>query len=126
MAGPGAAGNNLNFLRRNEYQDNLTEVDTVKKLDDTLRYEKLRERMGNGDVDRRTFVQLLGCAGLVAGVSGSFMMAASRSAMAAARELYFEGWGGVVRPCARTPSILTSLPPATRSSTRLSAAKTKC
>ena len=73
----------------------------MKKLDDTVRYEKLRERMGNGDVDRRTFVQLLGCAGVVAGVSGSFMMAASRSAMAAARELYFEGWGGVVSEALR-------------------------
>ena len=73
----------------------------MKKLDDTVRYEKLRERMGNGDVDRRKFMQLLGCAGMVAGVSGSFMMAASRSAMAAGKELYFEGWGGVVSEALR-------------------------
>ena len=39
----------------------------MKKIDDTIRYEKLRERMGNGDVDRRKFMQLLGCAGVAPG-----------------------------------------------------------
>lgn len=73
----------------------------MKKLDDTVRYEKLRERMGNGDVDRRTFLNLLGCAGVVAGVSGGVMSAISRSAMAAGKELYFEGWGGVVSEALR-------------------------
>ena len=57
--------------------------------------------MGNGDVDRRKFMQLLGCAGIAAGVSGSFMTAMSSSAMAAGKELYFEGWGGVVSEALR-------------------------
>jgi spermidine/putrescine transport system substrate-binding protein len=73
----------------------------VKKLDDTKRYEQLIERVGNGDLDRRKFMQLLGCAGVAAGVSGSFMTAMSSSAMAAAKELYFEGWGGVVSEALR-------------------------
>ncbi len=38
----------------------------MKKQDDTVRYEKLRERMGNGDVDRRSFMQLLGWTGRLA------------------------------------------------------------
>ena len=73
----------------------------MKKIDDTKRYEKLHERMGNGDVDRRTFMQLLGYAGVAAGVSGSFMTAMSSSVMAAGKELYFEGWGGVVSEALR-------------------------
>ena len=73
----------------------------MKKIDDTKRYEQLLERVGNGDVDRRKFMQLLGCAGVAAGVSGSFMTAMSSSAMAAGKELYFEGWGGVVSEALR-------------------------
>lgn len=73
----------------------------MKKIDDTVRYEKLLERMGNGDIDRRSFMQLLGYAGVAAGVSGSFMMGMSSSAMAAGKELYFEGWGGVVSEALR-------------------------
>jgi spermidine/putrescine transport system substrate-binding protein len=73
----------------------------MKKIDDTVRYEKLREAVGNGDVDRRKFMQLLGCAGVAAGVSGSVMTAMSSSAMAAGKELYFEGWGGVVSEALR-------------------------
>ena len=73
----------------------------MKKIDDTKRYDQLRERMGNGDIERRKFMQLLGCAGVAAGVSGSFMTAMSSSAMAAGKELYFEGWGGVVSEALR-------------------------
>jgi spermidine/putrescine transport system substrate-binding protein len=71
------------------------------KMDSTKRFEKLTERMGNGDIDRRSFMNLLGCAGLVAGVSGGAMTAMSRQAMAAAKELHFEGWGGVVSEALR-------------------------
>jgi spermidine/putrescine transport system substrate-binding protein len=73
----------------------------MKKIDDTVRYERLRERVGNGDVDRRSFMQLLGCAGIAAGVSGGVMSAMSSSAMAAGKTLYFEGWGGVVSEALR-------------------------
>jgi spermidine/putrescine transport system substrate-binding protein len=73
----------------------------MKKIDDTVRYERLRERLGNGDVDRRSFMQLLGCAGIAAGVSGGVMSAMSSSAMAAGKTLYFEGWGGVVSEALR-------------------------
>ena len=78
----------------------------MKKLDDTVRYEKLREATGNGDVDRRKFMQLLGCAGVAAGVSGGFMTAMSSSAMAAGKELYFEGWGGVVSEALRKNAFM--------------------
>ncbi len=73
----------------------------MKKIDDTVRYERLRERLGNGDIDRRSFMQLLGCAGIAAGVSGGVMSAMSSSAMAAGKTLYFEGWGGVVSEALR-------------------------
>ena len=43
----------------------------TKKIDDTTRYARLRERMGNGDIDRRSFFGLLGAAGLYSGLSGS-------------------------------------------------------
>ncbi len=78
----------------------------MKKIDDTVRYEKLLEAAGNGDVDRRKFMQLLGCAGVAAGVSGSFMTAMSSSAMAAGKELYFEGWGGVVSEALRKNAFM--------------------
>lgn len=70
-------------------------------MDSTKRFEKLTERLGNGDIDRRSFMNLLGCAGLVAGVSGGAMTAMSRQAIAAATELHFEGWGGVVSEALR-------------------------
>ncbi|MCW2305994.1 ABC transporter substrate-binding protein [Rhodobium gokarnense] len=71
------------------------------KQDSTKRYEKLRERMGNGDIDRRSFMGLLGAAGLVAGVSGGIMTTLSRQALAAGTELNFEGWGGIVSEALR-------------------------
>lgn len=71
------------------------------KIDSTKRYERLRERLGNGDVDRRTLMRLLGFAGLAAGVSGGAMTAMSRQALAAGTELHFEGWGGVVSEALR-------------------------
>lgn len=73
----------------------------TKKIDDTTRYERLRERMGNGDIDRRSFFGLLGAAGMYAGVSGGIMTAMARQARAAGTELNFEGWGGVVSEALR-------------------------
>ncbi len=71
------------------------------KIDSTKRFEKLTERLGNGDIDRRSALALLGCAGLAAGVTGGVMTGLSRHAMASAKELYFEGWGGVVSEALR-------------------------
>jgi len=73
----------------------------MKKMTTTKRYDQLRERVGNGDIDRRSFISLLGYAGLAAGVSGGAMTAFSRQALAAGTELYFEGWGGVVSEALR-------------------------
>jgi spermidine/putrescine transport system substrate-binding protein len=73
----------------------------TKKIDNTKRYEKLREAVGNGDVDRRTFFGLLGSAGVTAGLSGGIMSAMAKQARAAGTELHFEGWGGVVSEALR-------------------------
>ena len=73
----------------------------TKKIDDTKRYENLRERMGNGDIDRRSFFGLLGAAGITTGLSGGIMTAMATQARAMGTELYFEGWGGVVSEALR-------------------------
>lgn len=71
------------------------------KMDSTKRYEKLRERIGNGDIDRRSLLALLGYAGIAAGVGGGVMTGLSRRALAAGTELHFEGWGGIVSEALR-------------------------
>jgi len=73
----------------------------MKNIYSTKRYEILRERMGNGDVDRRTFMGLLGAAGITAGVSGGIMVGMAQQARAAGTTLSFEGWGGVVSEALR-------------------------
>ena len=73
----------------------------MNNIDSTRRYEILRERLGNGDVDRRTFVGLLGSAGIAAGVSGGVMAGMAQQARAAGTSLSFEGWGGVVSEALR-------------------------
>ncbi|MGC9417865.1 MAG: extracellular solute-binding protein [Rhodovulum sp.] len=64
----------------------------TRKMDDTTRYERLRERYLNGDIDRRNFLGLLGAAGLAYGVQTPF----AKYARAAAEQVRFDGWGGVV------------------------------
>ncbi len=73
----------------------------MKKIDSTKRYEVLRERMGNGDIDRRSFFGLLGAAGLYSGLAGGIMTSMATQARAAGTELNFEGWGGVVSEALR-------------------------
>lgn len=73
----------------------------TKKIDSVTRYERLREAVGNGDVDRRTFFGLLGSAGITAGLSGGIMTTMATQARAAGTELHFEGWGGVVSEALR-------------------------
>lgn len=66
-------------------------------IDPSKRYERLLERYRNGDVDRRTFLQLLGVAGLAAGVVGGPFAPLTRQAMASTVDrVRFDGWGGVV------------------------------
>ena len=63
-------------------------------MDDSKRYQRLLERYQHGDVDRRTFLGLIGAAGLAYGVVSPF----SRFAHAAVKpaQVRFDGWGGVV------------------------------
>ena len=62
-------------------------------MDDTKRYERLRERFQNGDLDRRNFLGLLGAAGLAYGVQTPFARFANAADVTQVR---FDGWGGVV------------------------------
>ncbi|TNE40352.1 MAG: extracellular solute-binding protein [Alphaproteobacteria bacterium] len=61
-------------------------------MDDSKRYDRLLERYGNGDLDRRSFLGLIGAAGLAYGVVTPF----AREALAATEQVRFDGWGGVV------------------------------
>ncbi|MCG8491249.1 MAG: extracellular solute-binding protein [Sneathiellales bacterium] len=61
-------------------------------MDDSKRYERLLERYKNGDLDRRKFLGLIGAAGLAYGLHTPF----AKSALAATKEVRFDGWGGVV------------------------------
>ena len=63
------------------------------KLSQTKRLENLIERHGNGDLSRRHFLGLSAAAAAAAGLSMPWI----RPAIAAATELRFDGWGGVVQ-----------------------------
>ncbi|HMA14495.1 MAG: twin-arginine translocation signal domain-containing protein, partial [Bacteroidota bacterium] len=66
-------------------------------MDDTTRYQRLLERFRNGDLDRRSFLTLVGAASLAAGVAGGPLKGLQRQALAATPEsVRFDGWGGVV------------------------------
>jgi spermidine/putrescine transport system substrate-binding protein len=62
-------------------------------MDNTTRYERLLERYRNGDLDRRTFLGLIGAAGLAYGVQTPFARHAHAQEVTQVR---FDGWGGVV------------------------------
>src|SRR6056297_548375 len=62
-------------------------------MDNTTRYERLRERYMNGDIDRRGFLGLIGAAGLAYGVQTPFAKFAHAQTVSQVR---FDGWGGVV------------------------------
>ena len=70
-------------------------------MDSVKRLERLRERYMNGDLDRRTFLRLLGIAGVAAGIAGGPFAAISRQALAQGVEIRFDGWGGVVSEALR-------------------------
>ena len=63
----------------------------MKKMDNTTRYERLRERYMNGDVDRRTFLGLIGAAGAAYGLVTPY-----RALAQDVSQVRFDGWGGVV------------------------------
>ena len=62
-------------------------------MENTKRYERLLERYRNGDLPRRTFLGLIGAAGLAYGVRTPF---ASYARAQDVTEVRFDGWGGVV------------------------------
>ena len=68
----------------------------TSRIDTPTRLRNLRERYLAGDLERRQFLGLLGCAATVAGVSSSALLAGMRSAHAAVEQLRFDGWGGIV------------------------------
>jgi len=68
------------------------------KMDNTTRYERLRERYMNGDLDRRSFLGLIGAAGLAYGVQTPFAKYAHAADVSQVR---FDGWGGVVSEALR-------------------------
>ncbi len=70
----------------------------TRKMDNTTRYERLRERYMNGDLERRKFLGLLGAAGLAYGVQTPFAKFANAATVS---EVRFDGWGGVVSEALR-------------------------
>jgi spermidine/putrescine transport system substrate-binding protein len=63
------------------------------KISTTKRLERLNERYGNGDISRRSFLTLTAAAAAAAGLSTPWI----GRALAAATEVRFDGWGGVVQ-----------------------------
>ncbi len=60
------------------------------------RCERLIGRFRDGDIDRRSFLGLLGRASLLAGLAGPAVTMLARQAVAA-ESLRFDGWGGVAQ-----------------------------
>ena len=54
-----------------------------RKQDITKQYEGLRERYGNGDIDRRTFLSAIGLMAMAAGAVTTNSLLLSRAAKAA-------------------------------------------
>jgi spermidine/putrescine transport system substrate-binding protein len=65
-------------------------------MDNTTRYERLRERYMNGDLSRRSFLGLLGAAGAAYGVVTPYRALAQE-----VKQVRFDGWGGVVSEALR-------------------------
>ena len=63
------------------------------KMSSTRRLERLMEAYGNGGIDRRKFLGLTAATAATMGVMTSW----GRGALAAAKEVRFDGWGGVVQ-----------------------------
>jgi spermidine/putrescine transport system substrate-binding protein len=63
------------------------------KMSSTRRFERLLEAYGNGGIDRRKFLGLTAATAATMGVMTSW----GKGALAAAKEVRFDGWGGVVQ-----------------------------
>ena len=62
-------------------------------MDEEKRLERLLERYQDGKISRRTFLGLLAAAGASVGLIGGPF---NRSALAAAKQIHYDGWGGIV------------------------------
>ena len=72
------------------------------KKDMTKRLEGLLERYEAGEIDRRSFLTLTAAALAAAGISTGW----ARKALAAAGEVRFDGWGGVVQEALHNNAFL--------------------
>jgi len=71
--------------------------------DEELRLERLKQRYLDGDVDRRSFLGLVGAAGLVAGVTAAPLRAWAQGTDV--KQIRFDNWGGVVSEAMRKTGI---------------------
>ncbi len=62
-------------------------------MDNSTRYDRLLDRYRNGDLNRRTFLGLIGAAGAAYGLQTPFARHARAQSVSQVR---FDGWGGVV------------------------------
>ncbi len=65
-------------------------------MDDSKRYSRLLERYRDGNLERRTFLGLIGAAGVAAGVTGGPFSGFNKAFAATPDQVRFDGWGGVV------------------------------
>jgi spermidine/putrescine transport system substrate-binding protein len=73
-------------------------------MDDNKRYSRLIDRYRSGDLDRRTFLGLIGCAGLAAGVVGPWARFIGPAA-AQVTQIRYDSWGGVVSEAMRKTAM---------------------
>src|SRR3954453_17281514 len=71
--------------------------------DQERRLERLKQRYLDGDVDRRSFLGLVGAAGLVAGVTAAPLRAWAQGTDV--KQIRFDNWGGVVSEAMRKTGI---------------------
>lgn len=77
----------------------------MSKISNEQRYAQLLDRYRNHELDRRTFLGLIGCAGLAAGLVGGPFTGFVRSAAAQVRQIRFDSWGGVVSEALRRTAM---------------------
>ncbi|MGA0598353.1 ABC transporter substrate-binding protein [Enterovirga sp. CN4-39] len=73
--------------------------------EDPQRLDVLLDRYRDGQIDRRTFLSLLGFAGLAAGVVGGPLRAMAQAGGDAVKQIRFDSWGGVVSEAIRRTAI---------------------
>jgi spermidine/putrescine transport system substrate-binding protein len=71
--------------------------ETMKKLTDQKRYERLLSAFEHGDIDRRTLFRIIGATAATVGVVGGPLGLFAKQAFAAGVDsIRFDGWGGIV------------------------------